>query len=161
MFEMEKGSKSKWRKDAIYNPIEGKWERKLTGKYRGELDDFSFEDSIQSTLTDVKDKAISAKEKTKDFAKSESVKLHINELKTTMKESIQKLKEISEEKDSNEQNGTEVYEQNHIKEVNQDDAEVYEDPADDVSNDAEEEGGLGWLKFILAIIGLIIAFVSD
>lgn len=174
MFEKEKGSISKRREDTIYNPIEQKWERKLTSKYLGDLEDFSFEKGIQAKVTDAKYKAISAKNKTKDMAKAESMSVHINDLKSTMQKSVGKLKELMVEQErqivgddseyvrenQNEVEGDSEYVRENQNEV-EGDSEYLGDESEQWNEDSEENNALTWLKIIVALIGLFIAFMSN
>lgn len=167
MIERKNASAAR-RSDVIYNPIEEKWERKLTSKYLGDLDDFSLEKEVSIRISDMKNKAISTKKTAESFVKSESVKVHINDLKSSMKDSIQKLKELSEEITDQDENTVEIHTQSQIEdndseieEQEQNYKEEYNETLNQDSEDSEENQSLTLLKIVIAIIGLIVAFVSN
>lgn len=171
MIERNNASSAR-RSDAIYNPIEEKWERRLTSRYLGDLEDFSLEKEFSVKMYDIKNKAISTRKTAEGLIKSESVKLHINDLKSSMKDSVQKLKELGEELTTQEENTAEIQMQSHIEdndndneneieEYEQDYEEEYDENFDPDSEDSEENQSLTLLKIVIAIIGLIVAFVSN
>ncbi|WP_324823997.1 hypothetical protein [Sinanaerobacter sp. ZZT-01] len=161
------------KRDAIYNPLEGKWEKRLNSKYLGDLEPFSLEREITSKISDVKDKALSGQNKVRDFTDQEAVKKHVSEFRSSMKASVQRLKEWSEETfmdedplaEENEagmiQDREEETEKNFpVKESEGNDAE-YEETGNQELDHSEEKQDYNWLKLLLAAIGLILAIVSN
>jgi len=161
------------KRDAIYNPLEGKWEKRLNSKYLGNLEPFSLEKEFTSKLLNVKDKAISGQNKVRDLTDQDKVKKNINEFRSSMQSSMQRLKKWSEETFMDEDARTEENAAGMIqeredeteknfpaKESEKDDAE-YEETDNQELGHSEEKQDYNWLKLLLAAIALILAIVSN
>ncbi len=150
------------RKDSIYNPIEGKWERRLNSNYLGDLEDFSLEREISSRLTAIKDLELN---KTRKSAHRGLTEDYLTTLKSSAKASMEKLEKWSEELFSEDEDAAEMIpqtkEENTVDYDREYESEEYTASEEDHLQETTEKPDFTWLKLLLAAVGLFAAILSN